>query len=359
MSAARNSDGGGPAPGAPLLHVIILNWRRWRDTIACLDSVFGSDYPNFRVVVCDNDSQDGSLARIRDWAAGRPACPVAGPGAGAAPPAASGCVPKPIAVVEAGPLEPGTPAGAQEHDTPLILIQTGENRGFSGGCNVGIAEALARGADYVFLLNNDAVAETATFRHLLAVARQSGAAIVGARLQQEFPDAGHMWPALLFGGGAVRRGAGDDEAFWATNLANGCAMLIRRDLLVARFAECGYYLDPDYFMYLETEDLALYAGARGYGCVIARDAVVHHAIAQSSGGKFNPRSFYYFTRNRILLANRWLDARWKLLFHAYYIPSRLLLLTLGVRRWRWRTVQAVGSGLIDGYLGGRGKWKHH
>ena len=51
-------------------YVVLLNWRGWRDTIACLETVFASAGVNLRVVVCDNDSGDGSLERIADWADG-------------------------------------------------------------------------------------------------------------------------------------------------------------------------------------------------------------------------------------------------------------------------------------------------
>ena len=49
-------------------YVVLLNWRGWRDTIACLESLFGSERAGLRVIVCDNDSGDGSLERIIDWA---------------------------------------------------------------------------------------------------------------------------------------------------------------------------------------------------------------------------------------------------------------------------------------------------
>ncbi|MDN5848572.1 MAG: glycosyltransferase, partial [Nitrococcus sp.] len=60
-----------PEPSAPRVTVAILNWNGWEDTIACVDSVLRSDYPNYHVVICDNASSDGSPERIRDWAAGR------------------------------------------------------------------------------------------------------------------------------------------------------------------------------------------------------------------------------------------------------------------------------------------------
>src|ERR1700761_8364732 len=54
----------------PGVCVVLLNWNGWRDTVECLESLLRSDYPDFRVVVCDNASADGSLGHIKAWAAG-------------------------------------------------------------------------------------------------------------------------------------------------------------------------------------------------------------------------------------------------------------------------------------------------
>ena len=40
--------------------IIILNWKGWEDTIECLESVYQIKYPNFKVIVVDNNSQDNS-----------------------------------------------------------------------------------------------------------------------------------------------------------------------------------------------------------------------------------------------------------------------------------------------------------
>jgi len=50
--------------------VIVLNWNGWKDTIECLESLFRLDCPDFRVVVCDNASADGSMEKIKKWARG-------------------------------------------------------------------------------------------------------------------------------------------------------------------------------------------------------------------------------------------------------------------------------------------------
>jgi len=60
------ADAPASAGDAPLVFVILLNGNGWADTLVCLESVFRSDDPRFRVIVCDDDS----LERIREWAWG-------------------------------------------------------------------------------------------------------------------------------------------------------------------------------------------------------------------------------------------------------------------------------------------------
>jgi len=345
----------------PRVDVVILNWKHSKDTILCLESVLRSDYPNYRVIVCDNDSQDESLEVITAWSSGSltPEIPESAPFRRLTVPP----VKKPVSVRELDCLPTHLPKTADGNDKVLSMIQTGSNLGFAGGCNVGIAYALQHAAAYVLLLNNDACVEADAISQLVSVARDADAAIVGVRIMDDTGTrelfSGASWPAQLFHLSSSRRKS-VDRTYWNSCYASGCGMLIRRDLLERRFLEFNYYFDPAYFMYCEDVDLCLFGLAHGHKCVVARDAVAHHGHAKSSGGSFNPRSYYYVTRNRILLANRWLDSRWKALFHFYYAPSRLVVLPfIRLFRWRWRTLSAVCSGMVDGYLGVIGRWKHH
>ena len=140
----------------PPVYVLVLNWNCWADTVECLESVFRSDYPNYRVIVCDNGSADGSLEHIAAWAEGRG--DVAVTPAHPRPALVSPPVPKPVpfrcfdrAAAEAG----GSGSAVQ---TPLVLIDNGQNLGYAGGNNVGLRYALARDDfSYVWLLNPDTV----------------------------------------------------------------------------------------------------------------------------------------------------------------------------------------------------------
>jgi len=146
--------------------IVLLNWNTWRDTLECLESIFKLDFPNFRVILCDNNSADGTLEKVQAWAQGTlpadlPAEPLTRLGS---PP-----LPKPMAytLYQRTEAEQG---GTSSDDVPLVLIQTGANLGYAGGNNVALRYILARREfDYVWLLNVDTVVDPAALRKLIEV----------------------------------------------------------------------------------------------------------------------------------------------------------------------------------------------
>lgn len=294
----------------PRVAIVVLNWNRWRLTKECLASIEHLSYSNRFVIVVDNGSTDDSVVQI------------------------------------------------QESFPETTIVRNDSNLGFAGGCNAGINRALADGAEYVFLLNNDATVEENTLRLLVGAAVRSRAAICGARVMDCEGTAtqfnGRRWPMHIFGFDGVKT-PGMSTGLTMTDCVDGCAMLLRRDLLKSRLRDDGYVLDPRYFLYCEDTDLCLYAKRAGFLCAVAHEAVVKHGLAQSSGGSANPRTFYYLTRNRVSLANRWLGLPLRFAFHLYYVPSRLLLLTIRAKECR----SAISIGLRDGYFGVRGAWVSH
>ena len=348
---------------SPNVYVVVLNWNGWRDTIRCLESVLQLEYSNYRVVVVDNGSEDDSIKYLLAWALDgrRPvmqdcACTVSEK--------------KRLTTIEYSRMNAehgGTDDGETTlSETPsnqgLVLVNTYENLGFAGGCNLGIAYALKRNAEYVLLLNNDAQIRPDALAQLVNVAGETGATIVGARIfnhdEGKIDFAGSQWPGQLFGIGGLQRSQQAGK-YWPSSYASGCALIIRRDLLIRRLAECGYFLDANYFMYCEEVDLCLYGRSNGAQCLISNDAVVYHSNAASSGGRVNPRSYYYLTRNRIYLANRWLNTGWKIVFHLYYIPSRLVILIIRYGLDQVDASKAILNGLFDGYSNIMGKWQKH
>src|ERR1035438_3867545 len=148
------------ARGAKMTSIIILNWNGWKDTIECLESVFRLDYPDFRVIVCDNNSHNDSLDKIKAWADGRLPASQSNPELAYL---TSPAVPKPIPYRELNREE--SESGGAFYDARLVLIQNGLNLGFAGGTNVGLRYALGdKSCGFFWMLNNDTVVDSGALR---------------------------------------------------------------------------------------------------------------------------------------------------------------------------------------------------
>jgi GT2 family glycosyltransferase len=174
--------------------------------------------------------------------------------------------------------------------------------------NVGIREALARGADRVLLANSDVIVPPDCV----------------TRLEQCFdriPQAGIAGPVVLvrsdpdrvaslgmsyapFSGRMRHRGAGtrlaelELPAGGAVDGVSGCLMLVKREV----FQAVGL-LDEEYFFSFEDLDFCLKARDAGFATVLAGSATVYHEGSRSIGAG-SPRRLYFAARNHLLLARR-------------------------------------------------------
>jgi GT2 family glycosyltransferase len=325
----------------PHVSVIVLNWNRWQDTIVGIESLFGNDYINYDLIVLDNGSADDSIHELLAWfqANGR------------------------MSDVLSPPKRFRDRCTVVAESAGIILLRNETNEGFAGGNNTAIAYAmLNRNPEYVFLLNNDAVVAKDCLANLVGVAESSNAAIVGALVKSS--DGLHVRfsgaePLIeLFAAQTVS----DENSLpdvWDTGRVEASGELIAVEFLKERLSRYGYIFDPRYFLYCEDTDLALCARAAGKKIVMTKKAILYHGLAQSTGGGGNPLQYYYITRNRIFLAQRWLPISLKIIFHIYYPISRILRAFQRILEGKFQVGGAILEGLFDGYLGNTGQWKKH
>ena len=261
MSVSNAAHGHGELIEHPLVYIIMLNWNSWRDTLECLGSLEQLDYPNYRVLVVDNGSTDGSEKRIR----------------------------------EAYP--------------EIELIQTGANLGYAGGNNVGIRHALSHGAAYVLVINPDVLVERRTLTTLVEVALrhpQIGALSPVVR----FKDKHEL---VWFGGSVIHWQEGraghtpiqaQGEIYQTCAWACGCCLLVSAEALL----EVGLF-DQRYFMYYEETDLCQRISRAGHIVGVCLVANVFHRLSDGEMAKHSTPSFiYYMTRNSLLFFLRY--ANW-------------------------------------------------
>lgn len=304
------SSGAGGAASPHSIAVVVVHYMNIDDTIACLGSLRAVDCQRLAVVVVDNASRDLDTPRIE----------AAFPGA--------------------------------------MIVASSTNLGFAGGCNLGIARALAAGADLIMLLNNDAMAHPALFRRLLPIMEDPAVGIVGPVIAYyDTPE--RVW----FGPGIYSRLLG--YAYRARPLApfggerqvdfvNGCALLARR----AVFERVGPLWDG-FFLYFEEVDFCLRAAAAGFRCVLVGDPLVLHKVSASGGrrggGGLTADQAYYFGRNPILLLARVARGPWwlggMLAQFAVILPFHALQ---SLRGEGPRALGACLAGMRDGMLGRTG-----
>ena len=159
-------------------------------------------------------------------------------------------------------------------------VRSEENRGYAGGANLGIRDALARRAEVVLLLNDDVrVHPGAACSALRVLDRDPRVAAVGAKvLAREDPQ--RLW--LAWGRVTYRQslvalcGAGElDGPAYAeerdVEWIAGCAMWLRARALAA----VGLF-DEEFFAYHEEVEWCARARAAGWRVVYCPDAVVTH-----------------------------------------------------------------------------------
>lgn len=283
-----------PANSPPLVAVIILNWNNWRDTVSCVDACRRLSWPQFRILVVDNHSTDQSAEMLR------------------------------------------------LHCPDVELIETGANLGFAGGNNIGIRRALELGAEFVWLLNNDAVPAPDALEALVKALSTTPEAACATSKIYYMHDPQKIW----FAGGAWSKGClrlrqqgagqidtGQFDRIREIGSVTGCSMLVP-----AAMIHIIGFLDERYFLYWEDTDWSARAVTKKYKLLFVPDSHVWHKVSATIESH-STRHYYYFTRNGLHFCRK---------YDRTALPWLLLYLVVDV------TVGAVkgNTEMLGGFLKG-------
>ena len=282
------------------IYIIFLNYNGWADTIECLESVLRIDYPNYQVIVVDNNSPNNSMDYIKAWAEGRldvwvnPNNPLRK----LSFPPVQKTIPYVFYTREEAE-KGGNPEIEKQFNNPLIFIQTGYNGGFAFGNNVAIKYALAKkDVDYVLLLNNDTVVEKDFLNKLVEVSQaDKKIGITGCKIYY-YDNSSKIW----FNGGKFNEWTGRsvhiqkeiDKEVSECNFITGCCMLIKREVL-----EKIGLLDESYFMYVEDLDYCYSVIKSGYKLIVAHNSNIWHKVGASGEGEISEFSAYWYYKNSL------------------------------------------------------------
>ena len=284
----------------PYVMISVINWNGAAMTIRCLRSLGRLDYPHFQPVVVDNASRDDSVAQIQ----------------------------------------------AAFPDTPII--RSAENLGFAGGHRLALERAKQGGAELLWMLNNDAVAEPDALSALVDAYRRRGLALYGSVILQSAESrlilaAGH-WHLSPDGKPRVRdpfnpyRGQPYDAVFVDKSERPVAALNGSSFMVPVEVARRYGFMDEGFFMNAEETDYCFRLGKQGVPSILVPASVIVH----ESGGsfKFSPGldalKTYYQVRNRLFFVRR----------HAGLWGFFKLLYRRLKRTWRMQIISIVQPGRV-------------
>lgn len=232
--------------------IIIPNYNGINFIKTCLDSLLKQTYNDFKTIVIDNGSTDGSVNYIR------------------------------------------------ENYPEIELIQLEMNYGFDRAVNVGIKHS---DTPYLILLNNDTeVEQNFVFELVKSIDKSKKIFSVSSKMinftdRTIMDDAGDLYSIIGWG---FQRGVGQQvERFnKGCGIFSSCAgaAIYRREV----FDIIGNF-DEDFFAYLEDIDIGYRAKIFGYQNKYCPSAVVYHVGSGTSGSKYNTFKVKLSARNSIYL----------------------------------------------------------
>lgn len=299
-----------------MIHVVVINWNGWRDTVSCVDSIFSLPGPHFSLTICDNGSSDDSFERLSDWLAGK----------------------SDIAVHNNPAVGENAQAIHFEGNfsnvlKSIYLLRLPENFGYAGGINRSIAwgqEVL--GSRDFWLLNNDVKVDPQALVTL--VAATSSAPEIGlcgsVLLDWDHPECIQAiggiyrrplavgWHKKKFPSGKARHG----DIFFSIDYPVGASLFVTHEYL-----EAVGLMDEDYFLYYEEMDWVERGRRHGFRPAVALKSLVHHKEGASTGSHGGVRnksllSEHYGVINRLRITRK---------FWPHFLPvvwSSLLLVVL-------------------------------
>jgi GT2 family glycosyltransferase len=262
---------------SPRVYIVLLHWKDYDDTKACLVSFKDLTYSNHHTIVVDNFSNDGSLEKL------------------------------------------------QSEFNDVIYIRNSSNLGFSRGCNQGLKKAYELGADYILLLNNDIVVEPGFLEPAVAEAEQGldAGAITGKIMYKEpsnvfWQAGGHVDPIRVQG---IPRGKGDIDvgqydSICETGWASGAMSLFPR----ATFEKIGF-LPEEYFFGQEEWDYSTAMLRAGLKIIYVPEFKAYHEAGGSYQAGHPVLNIYGGYLNKMIYAEKYMSALqfklWRIAFWLY------------------------------------------
>lgn len=320
----------------PRVSIIVLNWNGGEDTIECLESLFQITYPNYEVIVVDNNSEDDSVSLIKRWASGqlKVSSKYFKYNKGN----------KPIKFYEylkqdlssKSYLKLKASLDKLPSNKKLFILKNDKNYGYAEGNNIAIRQVLSENqSDYLLLLNNDTVVDNLFLYELVKYAEENmEIGIVGPKIYHyNYSSKDNV---IQTNGSILNLYTGTTYEIDKNIIENsknnkrenlnyiwGTSMLVKVELI----KKIGL-LKKGYFMYIEDAEYCYRAKKYSFQTYCVPSSIIWHKLENSSK-KISGFTIYYRTRNIFWFEKEYANFFQYFVFIMYYFIFVFSKFTLG------------------------------
>jgi len=247
----------------------------------------------------------------------------------------------------------GAPDAAREAFPEVEVIENGRNLGYAGGNNVGLRRAMEKNADYVLLLNSDALPTEGAVKRLIQAAVEEKAGAVGGKpVRRDNPailDA--AWGVINWRNMASRlegKGAPDGHRFSARRSVDyplGVALI----LSVEALREVGLF-DEDYFAYHEEMELCERIRRAGWPVLFEPAKFLHGGSESLKKARAELAREYLLARNSVRFVEKYAGVSQKVKFWFFVLAASILKMPVEIATGRTKAHFARIRGWMDGLM---------
>ena len=223
----------------PKVHLIVLNWNDKELSGKCLSSIEKVSYPNYKVLIVDNSSEDGSVDFFK------------------------------------------------ENFSQYDILALESNLKYAGGNNAAVEYLKPKEEDFLVFINNDTIVSSDFLDHLIQPFLNDPNCIITVPKILFAMDINKIW----YAGGIVNMWKGKIDHIgirnfdgprysfmMETDYATGCCLCINS----ADFKKLDYF-DTIFNMYCEDVDLSIRAKRMNRKIVYSPKSIIVHSVSQSLG----------------------------------------------------------------------------
>ena len=298
--------------------IVIVNYKNDEDIIGCIKSLLEQDYQYISIIVVDNSEEEKYIENIYKNLKNEVS---------------------EIELLHENELQTLKNLNFKKD---IALIKSNENKGFSGGNNIGIKLAQKNEADFVWLLNPDTVVNQDTLTHMLNVSEKLNVPVLTCKIKSFYNK-----NKVQYDGVKVDYAGFQDiqDQLKYPAFLSGANVLLKTQV----FERIGL-MDEDFFLYFEDNYLFFKLRQEEIPVIYTPHTFIYHKGGVSTNGFLNSVvSNYYYSRN-IFLYDQKIG-----MVQNYLENLSTLKKIVEKKRHNKKLIKAIYLGIYDFIAGVKGK----